>query len=108
LKPNKKGNKKMPNVIVEYIRDNDNEPHGCLVGKMVGDTVMIGLSSCNGVKDRFEKARGRKIAEGRIDAGRCSAMRKETLQMVYQKDLLAFRDRCHRYFKTDKIEVVGS
>jgi len=96
----------MNNVLVEYLRDENNEPHGCLVGRLIGDTVVIGVSVCHNGMDQFSKTRGREIAEGRIKAGRSSAWRKEDLKVALSGPLNTFRSRCERYFKSDKVEVV--
>ena len=98
----------MQEALVEYIRDEDQNPHGCLVGKLVGDKVMIGVSVCRHEMDTFNKETGRMIAEGRIAAGRNSAWRKEDLRDALSGPIGAFQKRCARYFKTENVEVVGS
>lgn len=98
----------MNDTLIGYIRDEDHNPHGCMVGKLVGDKVMIGISVCRAEVDRFDKQRARRIAEGRIAAGRNSALRNPTLVNALEQSMAWFRDKCERYFKTENIEVVGS
>lgn len=97
----------MKDTIIEYIRDKNHEPHGCLVGRLIEDSVKIGVSVCRNELECFNKNKGRMIAEGRIAANRNSAWRKDDLHVILSKPISNFKTRCKRYFKTDKIEVVG-
>ena len=97
-------------TLVSYIRDDEHAPHGVIVGKLAGDTVKIGISVCRVGLDKFNKAKGRMIAERRIAAGRNAAWRKEDLRDAIQPNIDYFKGRCERYFAREdlKFEIVGS
>jgi hypothetical protein len=59
----------MKETIIEYIRDNHNQPVGCFVARKFDDTIFIGWSKYAKNKESisFDKKTALSIAVGRLD-----------------------------------------
>lgn len=53
------------NILINYLRDNDNNPYGVVVAVKTGDSFNVGASVCNTKKDSFNRYVGVYIAAQR-------------------------------------------
>ena len=88
----------MLNELREYIRDENRNPVGVLIGTPVG----IGFSKANTKKgDKFDRDLGVTIARGRANTGRVpvgfTCHRSEVPDAVHEQ-LTHFTQRCKRFF----------
>jgi len=91
----------MNDTLISYVRNEFCQPTGVIVGKLVNNEVVIGVSLCNTSADSFDKKKGRRIAEGRISAKR-NSLSKENFEKI-SSDIQVFKTRCKRYFKKEDI-----
>lgn len=89
----------MNNVLIEYVRDEQNNPIGVVVAT---DREKVGFSKRN-PKDRWNRDLGKKIAIGRAYT---KPLLLQNLQELPEKDQPLFRDkiqkvydRAQRYYK---------
>lgn len=91
--------------ILEYLRDNKNNPIGCIVAvKKKNGSVSVHYSLCNVDKDKYNKSIALNIAFGR-------AYSDETLadnppRIVFKK-IDSFNERACRYFKINKEKLIS-
>lgn len=109
---------KIPNTLVQFIKDERNRPYGCLVAHRINGPkpfVRIGISLCNTRSDSFNKKIGFEMA-----LKRCVSEEKYTIHASGLKDhndglggifwridninavakqLFWFMERASRYFK---------
>ena len=81
-------------TIIKYIRYNNGDPRGVLVGIKTKNGFSIGYSLCN-KQDKFSKDMALKIAIGR--AAQCVPER--SFPHIISKNLNEFVDRCKKYYK---------
>lgn len=98
-------------MLVSYIRNAEGKKCGVVVALSRG---RIGWSKCNLKKDRFNKAMGKKIAEGRANLSakltnpdqeivyykRNGKVKHQKLPPGVSEAICRMQDRAQRYFKT--------
>ena len=99
-------------MLVQYLRDENRAPIGCIVADVFDNMIFYGVSYCNTKKDKFKKSIGRKIAYDRMHKNMemffCPDTSTKltfnpTLRERTQEQEFRFLDRCTRYFRTDNI-----
>ena len=102
--------------LMEYLRKRRNGQRiksGVLLAKRVktkkGKRVLVGWSKCKltgKTPDKFDRAMGLQIAEGRITSRIENGTKKTKLPPSIKEQVQAFVKRCKDYFKTKEVKVV--
>jgi len=98
-------------MLVQYLRDENRVPIGCIVADVYDNMIFYGVSYCNTKKDKFKKSIGRKIAYDRMYKNMemffSGGSKKITFNPVARERTQAqefrFLNRCTKYFRTDYI-----
>lgn len=85
-------------MILQYIRNRNNQPIGIMVADIIDGTMRIGISRCN-KKDRFNKNRGMAIATGRLNCEDHHNFIDEDTPSEISVQIDNFNNRARRYFK---------
>lgn len=107
----------MQTKLKQFIRDSRKRLVGVMTArKVTDDTVVIGISKCHMGKDKFDKALGEKIADGRIDVAVYESMGTEFAVPVNDIDQMKiaatdmaqvrnFADRTAKFFRVKNVAV---
>lgn len=91
------------NNLIQFVRDNKGNPKGVVVASLIDGNVRIGWSLTNESSgDTFDKDMGMRIAIGRINVGS-----NAIVPIAVNKIIQSLVGRSKKYFKTDKIIIVG-
>jgi len=99
-------------MMIQYVRDTDGKPVGCMVAVMVGYAVLVGYSFYHAKKEKavFRKKVAKQIAYDRVEKINDNHFNLPVERFYsnaipeHAKDqFLYFCGRCERYFRTDVV-----
>lgn len=113
INPSFLGDMAMPlTTLVQHIKKGRKNPRniGTMVAKKIGDKIFVGFSLCRLHMDKFDKHRGKDIAEGRIDKAANNIdynTNRDIPKVSSTKQVSRFIEKAKKYFRTDNIILVG-
>jgi len=85
-------------ALMEYIRNEYNNPYGVCVAVRVGDEIKYGYSLCNEKADQYDKKLGIQIATNRAMSDHILPESRERKSLIWES-YVSLQNRAVKYFK---------